>query len=476
MKRLGIIWSVIFILLGCSRDTMIEEESPSIGLTIFFVNDQHGEINNFAKVKHIVDKEELETNVIVACSGDIFSGNPVVDNHPEKGYPIIDIMNQVGFDISVLGNHEFDYGESILEDRIQQAKFEWVCANVDMSSSVISQPPQFKTLQAGDLKITFLGLVETNGKGRTIPLTHPWKIKNIDFSRPETVVDQFANLKEQEQTDLYIALTHLGHTAGGGAMGDFQLAEQFPYFDLIIGGHTNQLLGTEVNDIPVFQAGNNLNYLGKISLMVSNRQIQSYEYELIDLNAYTEVDASLKKMIDEYNASMPELDEVIGFSHMHHERWQVGCFYTDAMRGQMEVDVSFQNSGGVRAGLDGGEIMRKEIYEIDPFHNGTIQYNMSVREIKDFLMGSGSGFYYSGIEIEQLDDGLQISNEAGVVLSDTVTLSIGINDFTPAVFDNYFPESGVTQTLTSAETIINYLETKESDVDYPDCTRFFRYK
>lgn len=124
MKKLSSILLVVFLLLlGCSNENSGSDNNTNISgitknLTIFFVNDQHGQLDNFSKIKHIVDLEKENTNVIVACSGDIFSGNPVVDNYSEKGFPMIDVMNRVGFDISVLGNHEYDYGESILTDRI----------------------------------------------------------------------------------------------------------------------------------------------------------------------------------------------------------------------------------------------------------------------------------------------------------------------------------------------------------------------
>jgi len=87
-------------------------------LTIFFTNDMHGQLNNFAKIKHIVDAEKENTNVLLVSAGDIFSGNPIVDQYNEKGYPIIDVMNKTGYDISVLGNHEFDYGLTNLKNRI----------------------------------------------------------------------------------------------------------------------------------------------------------------------------------------------------------------------------------------------------------------------------------------------------------------------------------------------------------------------
>ncbi|MCO4821268.1 MAG: bifunctional metallophosphatase/5'-nucleotidase, partial [Flavobacteriaceae bacterium] len=185
MKRISIFLFILSIaLFGCSKDTNNSQGGGTDfkELTIFFVNDQHGQIDNFSKIKHIVDAAKEDGNVLLVCSGDIFSGNPVVDNHPEKGFPMIDVMNKVGFDVSVIGNHEFDYGEAILKDRINQANFDWVCANVETGNSSIPDPFDYKSISIDGLKITFLGLIETNGSDNDIiPSTHPWRIQNLTF-------------------------------------------------------------------------------------------------------------------------------------------------------------------------------------------------------------------------------------------------------------------------------------------------------
>ena len=150
MKKAIIFLIAIFLISACKKDN---PKPIANNLTIFFFNDQQGQIDNFSKIKYIIDKEKQNGDVIVCCGGDIFSGNPVVDNYEEMGYPMIDLMNKVGVDISAIGNHEFDYGESTLADRIEQADFDWICANVNMENSVIPQPPEYKTINAGDLKI-----------------------------------------------------------------------------------------------------------------------------------------------------------------------------------------------------------------------------------------------------------------------------------------------------------------------------------
>lgn len=344
-----------------------------------------------------------------------------------------------------------------------------------MGSSVVPEPWEYKTISIDNLKVTFLGLVETNGKqDATIPSTHPWKVQNFTFERPENVVAQYSNIKEQENSDLYIALSHLGYDKSSG-LGDVQLAMQFPYFDMIIGGHSHQRINTTVNGIPIFQSGSYLNHLGKIEMTIKDKNIESINYDLIDLNTYTEYDSELKADIDEYN-NLPYFDEVIGYSEIYHSKSQVGCFMADALRGAMNVDISFQNSGGVRSDLNQGDITKREIFEISPFNNGTIIYNMTVSEIKDFLIGSGAGFYYSGVQIEQINNDIQIKDLSGNNLDDNVILSVGVIDYIPAVYDNYFPTNGIAQPLTDAETIISYLEEINNQVDYPNCNYYFKYQ
>ena len=344
-----------------------------------------------------------------------------------------------------------------------------------MGSTGIPEPLEYLTITDGNVDVTFLGLIETNGKQTaTIPSTHPLKVEGITFARPENVVSQYSSIKEQENSDLYIALTHLGYDLNFG-LGDTQLASQFPYFDMIIGGHTHITENGVVNNIPIFNAGGYLNTLGKVVMRIRDKNIDVYSYEVIDLNSYQEFDSDLQAIIDQYN-DLPYLKEVIGYSHQYHNNSQVGCFYTDALRGEMDVDVSFQNTGGIRSSLDEGDITVREIFEISPFNNGTIIYQMTVTEIKDFLVGSASGFYYSGIQLEQDGNSIIFKDLDNNILSDDTVLSVGINDYIPAVYDTYFPTNGILQSMTAAETIISYLKTKNNQVDYSDCNRYFRYQ
>ena len=474
MKRILAITILIWAGLGC-QEKINNSGSVAQNLTIFTLNDVHGQLENFAKIKHIVDAERAKGEVLLVVAGDIFSGNPVVDSHEEKGYPLIDVMNKVGVDVTVLGNHEYDYGEEHLRNRIAQAEFEFICANVNTEGSLVSQPDPFAKLTVGDLDIVLLGLVETNGSdNETVPSTHPWRVKNMEFSRPEAVVAEYDDLKNRVNADVYIALTHIGHDGNDFVLGDYQLAEKFPYFDLIIGGHSHREIDTIVNDIPIYQTGSYIRKLGRIDMTVKNGAVESIRYQLIDLESYPDQDDDLASLIAEYN-NQPYLKEIIGYSQIYHNRTSVGCFYVDAMRGKMDVDIAFQNSGGVRSDLDEGDITKREIFEISPFNNGTVIYEMSVADIRTFLKETGSGFYYSGVVISQSGTNVIISDHEGNQLDNERIMRVGVNDYIPAVHEPYFSQNGNVQDLTSAETLISYLVEINDQVNYPSCSNFFRF-
>jgi 5'-nucleotidase/UDP-sugar diphosphatase len=448
-----------------------QDNSDGEQLTIFFINDQHGQIENFPKIKTIVDGARDSLNVLLVCAGDMFSGNPIVDQYSEKGYPMIDMMNKVGFDVSVIGNHEFDYGQEVLVNRMEQAQFKWVCANLDVAASDIPQPDPFVTIEVGGLTVTFLGLVETWGKpDDVIPSTHPWRVTGLHFEHFYDIIDQYDQLKENESADLLVALTHLGSGA------DRQLATNLASLDLVIGGHSHELIDEEVNETPIVQAGSYLHLLGQIDLTIKDQAISRFEVDFINLDEYTSSDATLSDLVAAYNDN-PAFDEVIGFSESDLSTTEAGCFYTDAVKGYLHADFSLQNGGGVRAGIDQGDITTLDIYNMDPFNNQSVIFTMAVGEIKQFLKETRAGLHVAGITIEQNQTQLTFLDPEGNELIDSDSLVLGINDYIPAVYDAYFPlERASIQDFTTAESIISYLKTINSTIDYEGCNHYFRYE
>jgi len=468
-----ILISVIVLLLAvvsCRKEDSNNGPPVDDGIdtiTIFSINDPHAQINNFSKIKYIVDKAESQGNVIVVSAGDIFSGNPVVDFTTDKGYPMIDLMNKSGFDVAVLGNHEFDYGQEILADRMEQAEFDFICANADMSGTIVPQPEPYVTISSGDLDITFLGMVQTSyTSGVYIPATHPLRVEGITFQPASDIMNDYANLKEDTESDLLILLSHLGTGS------DYYMAENYPFLDVVIGGHSHAVIDDVFNDIPIYQCGSYLNYLGKIMLVIKDREIISEDFELINLWNYPDYDSEMALLIEDYN-HVPELEEVIGYNQRFiSKNTGLGCFYTDALRISLGTDISFQNGGGIRNSLDEGDITVREIYEIDPFNNGAHTYSMKAETIKRFFEETGAGLHYSGVIFESNNGHISIKRPDGTEISNETVLTVGVNDYIPAIYAGSFPDNPTINDKTTAELIIEYIRSNGT-VDYDGCNRYF---
>ena len=462
------VFTILLLTTSCSNDSEtqpVEVEGEKI--SIYFVNDMHGQLENFAKIKHIVDQEKTENRTLLVSAGDLFSGSPYVDQYVEPGAPIIDIMNQTGFDISVLGNHEFDYGLEELQERIDESQFDWVCANVDASGTALDQPDPYKTLEVDGIRITFLGLVETYGReGVVAPAAHPWRMRGLAFQDHSDIINQYENLKEEENADALIALTHLG------TIRDIILANTTSFLDGIIGGHTNDINVNYFNNIPVVMAGANLAYLGKLDLMIDNKEVVASNVSMLSLDAYTEKDEALEEAINVY-LDNPTFDVVVGSSETPMDAiGEVGCFFTTALKERLNVDIAIQNIGGLRSPIDQGDITALEIYQLDPFNNQSVVYNLTIAEFKRFLRESDGEIAFSGIDLTFSGADYEFRDQMGNLLGDDVTISIGMNDFIPALYEDYFSfdETDI-KDFTTAEALIEYLTQTQSTVNFEGCER-----
>lgn len=460
--------SVFVVLLNSCSSTENSTTDPVPSKTpesivIFTINDPHGKIENFAKVKAIIDEEkEKESQVFFVAGGDLFSGNPIVDFHPEKGFPIIDLMGKAGMDVSALGNHEFDYGQDILNARMQQATFPFLCANVNNSAGELNVPKGQVNIEKDGFEIAFIGVVETSSPGN-IPSTHPKRIKGLDFFEGVEAVEQYRDSAAVKNADLVVALTHYG------SRGDEMILRNHDFVDLVIGGHNHDIYNRKVAGRYMVQSGSNLKKMTKLSLEVLEGEIVNYNYELIDLEERTEEDAEMAQLIAEYN-NQPEFFVEIGTSMQDHDSRETGCFYTDALRTITGADLVFQNYGGIRAGLDYGPITPFDIYTIDPFGNGLDTFSMTVAELKNFLMDpEAPSLAYSGVRIARTNGNITIYDSEENVMSDNEVLVIGMNDYISNVHADNFGSPVKTFEKTTAEYLIEYLQEYQSVIDYEDC-------
>lgn len=436
-------------------------------VVIFSINDPHSRIDNFPRLKTLIDNERAANNkVFFVSAGDIFSGNPIVDYHPNKGYPMVDLLNDCGLDISVIGNHEFDYGQEVLNARIEQANFPFICDNVYGATGALNSVNGYEIITKDGFSIAFVGVVETGSPG-LYPLTHPKKIQGLTFSEGLESFPNYENLKTEQNADLLVALTHYGYYK------DKQILENYPFVDLVIGGHTNGEYGFFHENGYMVMSGKYLEKVSKTTLTVTNQTITDFQFELIDLSDTSlPFDTDMQAKVTDYN-NQPEFYEVIGNAEVHHDKSETGCLYTDALRNVTGADFVIQNMGGIRAELDQGDITPFDVFSIDPFGNGLDTFQMTVTQLRSFLANYPSTFSYS-TSLEVYTDQNQTYQfiDNGVLLGDNDIIEFSLNDYISNVYADYFPASYYTYELTTADYIIEYIrETHIGNINYQNCFR-----
>ncbi|MBJ2176458.1 bifunctional metallophosphatase/5'-nucleotidase [Aureibaculum sp. A20] len=456
----------LILLFGCSTKkkvvTNIQGEKQAV---IFAVNDMHAAIDNFPKLAFIVDSlRAIYPDMLLVSAGDIQTGNPVNDQYPEKGLPIIKLMNAVGFDLSSVGNHEFDTGPDGFRYLMEKANFDFICANVSMNDSneKFVNPYKIIVLPNG-LKLAFLGLLQINQNG--IPDTHPKNVKEITFRSPFETAPEYLYLKDK--SDVFIALTHLGFED------DVVLAETMPAgIDLIIGGHSHTKVEKEQihNGIMITQAESKLKYGTLIKLNLLSDGTLQRNMKLIDIKNAKNEKPIIREMVNKYNDN-PTLKKVISTAMDDFTSYEeLGYLMADAQRDAAQADIALVNPGGVRIDhLAKGPITIMNVYQLDPFGNELVVTQLTGNEIHDLMLeaypiDNKTPLYPSGIKTKLKRDAnndlldITLLTESGSPLNMNKTYKVAMNNYMTQVYKYKHNDPGQSLFITTADATITYLK------------------
>ena len=363
----------IILISGCKN---IGEKE----IVLISTNDIHGRIEQFPKLATFVERIKAKhPNVILVDAGDRFTGNPYVDYAKEKGLPVISLMNDLGYEVGTLGNHEFDFGQKTLRARINDATFPIICANINSSRGELDSIPPYHIIEKDGIKLGFISFVQTETD--QIPSTNPERLKDITFDHYLDKVEDYKPLKRQ--CDVLIGLTHLGVDK------DSILATQMPELDIIIGGHTHTLLETskEINNVIIGQTGLKLQYAGLTILKFTKGKLTERSYQSCLIDTITRVDSCITRKVN-YFMEQPEFKEVIGISSLPFKSQEsIGNIVTDAMLRSTVSDFAFYNQGGIRlSALPQGDITLETLLSIEPFGNHIVLHDLSLSDIKALIL------------------------------------------------------------------------------------------
>lgn len=437
---------------ACSTAVSAAEQEG--GIVVLYTNDIHCAVNEdeenqvlgYARIAGLKKQLETEGNdVILADMGDAIQGD-VIGTLSEGEY-IIDIMDQVGYDLAVPGNHEFDYGMDQFLSLAEEASFSYLSCNFkDLTSGEPVFEP-YEMIEAGGKTIAFIGICTP----KTITSSTPKYFQNEDgefiygFEQDEDgtalyeCVQEAADSARDEGADYVIALSHLGIDASCTPWTSSEVIENTSGIDVFLDGHSHSVIEGETvknkdgENVLLTSTGTKLSSVGELTIaedgtfssaLISGGIEADPETEAYINDINTEFEGILNEVVAETDVALVVNDPATADQEepvrlVRTSETNLGDLCADAYRAVTGADIGFCNGGGIRADIAAGDITYSDIISVQPFGNEICMVEATGQQILDALeMGvmdlpaeSGGFQQVSGISFEihtYLDSSVQL--------------------------------------------------------------------
>lgn len=469
--------ALILALWSCSAQRRVSSQPKTVqdrNITIFAVNDMHAALECFPRMAFMVDSlRNIYPDLLLVSAGDNQTGNPLSDQYKPKGLPVIQLMNAVDFDLSAIGNHEFDAGAegfAYLED---QANFDFLCANIETPDGMGFDIKPYKIYNMPNgLKLGVVSLLQVNNKG--IPDCHPKFAKDFKFYDPFKVAQDYTNMKDS--CDVVVFVNHLG------VEGDYPLCEQLPKgkVDVVIGGHSHTKIAEEEfhNGILYTQAENKLKYGALVQIKVTPDGVVKPGMKLLTIGSKGSEDKEVRELLNKIESEQTSLTAPLAkLEAPFTNKDQLGYLMADALFSLEPVDFAFVNKGGVRIdNLEGDYVTANDVYRMDPFGNEMVLINLTGEEIYDFYRGAfyadGYRLMYSAGLTSKYDVkgkelvGLELFTLDGKPLDRTKTYKVSMNTYVLSATKFKHKDQGNKLFLVIADGMVEYLRNLKTVKSY----------
>lgn len=433
MKKIAAIAALSASALGLSAGVSFADYT----LNILHINDWHSRIESNNKYESTCSAEEetkgecvggagrLVTaiaqerkklqgqNVLLLSAGDNFQGSLFYTTY--KGKTEGEFLNQMKFDAEVVGNHEFDDGESALAPFLDMIQFPVLGANVkaNAQSKLGDRVKPSIVVEVGGQKIGIVGAVTNDTPGLASPGP------NIAIEDDVKSITAEVEKLKGEGVNKIIAVTHIGYKR------ERDVIAKIPGVDVVVGGHSHSLLSntdpkaegpypTMVDNpdgykVPVVQAASYSKYLGEFKVVFDdNGVVKEASGDPIHLDKSIIPDPAVLARIKELgapiealkNKEVAETTKAIDGSreNCRARECEMGNLVSDAVLDRVKgqgVEIVISNGGGLRASIDQGTVTMGEVLTVLPFQNTLATFQISG---KDLVAGLESG-------LSQVEDG-----------------------------------------------------------------------
>lgn len=359
-------------------------------LVILHTNDTHSQIDpeshdlgGVMRRKAVIDSVRgAEKNVLLVDAGDVVQGTLYFNLY--RGEVEHKVMNELGYDIATLGNHEFDNGAKELAGLLRNDNATWVSTNYDVDDSPLAGLVVPYVVKEYDGKRVGIMALNLDPKG----MISDRNIKGVEYMDVYEAAEHTAwALRHNEKADVVVALTHIGYSDDKHA-NDSVLAATSKDIDLIIGGHSHTPLNpanpkskptviknADGRDVVVAQLGSKGTSIGKIDIDLDDNSIVS---SVIPINSRLDgnVDARLLEVLAPYRSKVDSLMSInLAKSAAPLDKQSIINIFSDLVleRGKKlvdePVDMAILNNGGIRNTLPKGVVSEGHIIMVLPFEN-----------------------------------------------------------------------------------------------------------
>lgn len=360
-------------------------------IRLLHVNDFHGfalphrpfglqeEAGGIAYLAGLADQLRKGKPSLLLSAGDMIQGSDWANLF--HGKSVIEMMNQMGFDAMVVGNHEFDFGQKVLRQRIAEARFPVLGANVE--GLEVLKPYVIKNV--GGVRVGVIGVVTED----TPTATHPSNVAGLRFfSAEEAVQREVDSLKGR--VEVLLVLSHLGLHA------DRRLAERVKGIDVIVGGHSHTKIERplRVGETVLVQAWEHGKALGVLDLALEGGKIVSVRGHLEVVSPRLgKKDEAVEALVRSYQARLDGLlEEAVGEAendldgeNVRKRETNLGNLIADIVREKAGAQVALINGGGIRRSVSKGPIRIRDVYGVLPFDNYIVAVRLTGRDLRETL-------------------------------------------------------------------------------------------
>ena len=432
-------------------------------LHILSANDMHAAIENFPRLGYVADSlRALYPDLLILSGGDNRSGDPINDMFEIPAYPMVALMNQVGFHATVVGNHEFDSNQYGLARLIDLSTFPTLCANMEPDAKFNMHVKPYQIFDCGGISVGVLGITALGSMGT--PESHPARMTDIRFMDPLETIQKYVFLREK--CDVVLLLSHLGYAD------DVKFSAELPWVDIIVGGHSHtQLNGGEIhNGILITQNMKSLLNATHSTLVLEDGKVVEKKAEAIAIAGQPGENKTVAELV-RYFSENPAFKRALAIAETPMNKEELGCMVCDAYIEETGADLSYQNAGGVRIEEhEAGDMTVGDVMKMDPFQNNAVEVFCTGKELAEMLISCYDNDkqrfpYVSGFTCEitiNPADGkitkLVLLDKDGKKLNLKKTYRVVSNSYTVAVSPTNRKDMGNSIGITTPDLIKNYLE------------------